>query len=212
MGNLSKTKKKLLKQANKRSVRRRQDQQVAMELECRTREAAYSERPIAAYVRYICQERPDLILGWSYPKQPREGIPHLTIKNHAGDTMYIYGAPFRTCPDDITSVKMAREIPMACDIDIPTEDFSTPDMEVFTSGINKAMEALLNKGEIFIGCMGGIGRTGLAIAGLLKQHDNMIHQSVRPATAYRDHIREHVHPHAIETTHQLEFIESYLTK
>lgn len=212
MGNLSQSKKHKLRRGNRQAKVQKMDKQIEAENEFAIRQHRLMERPVAAYIRWICQESPTLMLGWSYPKEPRPHHPYIILKNHAGDNMYVYGNPYRAKPDGIAGVKMAAEIDLPCDVDIPTEDFSVPDMAVFEKGITAAMEILINKGEIYIGCMGGIGRTGLAIAGLIKLHDQLFQASTRKATVYRDHIRHHVHPHAIETKQQLDFIDQYVPK
>lgn len=209
MGNLSKTKKKRLQRGKKQAQQSKMDKRIEAETQFAIKQRGLVERHIAAWVRFICREQPILMLGWSYPKEPREGLPFLTLNNPAKDRMFVYGAPYMDKPDDIAGVKMAEEINAPCDVDIPTRDFSVPDLEVFSKGVIKAMEILLNTGEIYVGCMGGIGRTGLALAGLLKLHDRMFQGSTRKASEYRDFIRAHVHPHAIETKAQLDFIDQY---
>ncbi|MGI4991054.1 protein-tyrosine phosphatase family protein (plasmid) [Halobacteriovorax sp. GFR7] len=209
MGNLSATKKRRLHRANRQAVKAKMDKRIEAETAFAFKQQKFMETHVAAMVRHICQNIPVVMLGWSYPKKPREGYPYLELCNHAGDVMYVYGAPYATKPDDIAGVKMAAEINLECTIDIPTRDFDVPDMETFSKGITQALEILVNKGEIFVGCMGGIGRTGLALAGICKLHDKLFHQTVRPAVDYRNHIRSKVHPHAIETKQQLDFIDSY---
>jgi hypothetical protein len=78
----------------------------------------------------------------------------------------IYGGPYVRKPDDIDGVKMAVEINKPCVIDIPTADFSVPELQVFEDGLLGGLKLLHDKSELYAGCMGGIGRTGLFMAGM----------------------------------------------
>lgn len=214
MGNLSATKKRRLAKGN-----RKHKKLVQARCEANMQKIADEylvppqtlETMCASFVRYVCHDRPDLMLAWSYPKAPRKGMAHIKLKNAAGDIMYVYGAPYVDKPRGMDGVKMAAEIKRKCTVDIPTQDFDVPEMEVYTKGIEQALELLVKKGEIFFGCMGGIGRTGLGIAGLLKLYDKTYLGGTKAATMYRDIIRKEIHPHAVETKQQLEYINTYLT-
>lgn len=109
----------------------------------------------------------------------------------------IVGGPYAAKPDSMRGVKMAREISMPCDIDIPTDDFSTPDVSALLYGMDMAVDILSREGRIYVGCMGGIGRTGLfmaAMAKLMGEEDPV------------GYVRKHYIPHAVETKRQQEFI------
>lgn len=213
MGNLSQTKKKLLAKGNRKhrkAMQRKQEIVMATATEEGLVPPQTLETMVASYVRYVVHQRPDLMLGWSYPKQARD-IPHVTLVNAAGDKMYVYGGSYYNKPEDIAGVKMAMEIDLPCDVDIPTADFNVPDKGDFTMGIQQALELLLKKGEIYVGCMGGIGRTGLAIAGILKLYDKTYVGGMGSPTYYRDRVRRDVNHHAIETKQQLDYLGEYLT-
>ena len=78
----------------------------------------------------------------------------------------VVGGPYKAIPEGYLGVKMAREIGKVCHIDVPTEDFQVPLMEDFQNGVMEAGIMLLRGQCIYVGCMGGIGRTGLFLAGL----------------------------------------------
>ena len=95
------------------------------------------------------------------------GMFVLTTPN--GVDCLIFGGPYVNKPNsNIVGVKMAEEINLPCDIDIPTSDFSVPDVQVFRRGLIKAIVNISKGNSLYIGCMGGIGRTGLFIAALLR--------------------------------------------
>lgn len=110
----------------------------------------------------------------------------------------ITGGRFMECPEDYAGVKMAKEIRKACVVDIPTEDYHTPERKVLYRGLNKAVDLILAGEPIYVGCMGGIGRTGLFLAVLAK------------AFGQRDpvkYVRANYIPNAVETEDQQKYIK-----
>ena len=111
----------------------------------------------------------------------------------------LVGGPYRMKPSHMHGVKMAVEIDAPCDVSIPTEDFSVPDKDDLRRGLQKAVHMILDGKVLWIGCMGGIGRTGLFLAALAKL------QGEDDPVAY---VREHYYPHAVETGEQRAYIDS----
>jgi hypothetical protein len=109
----------------------------------------------------------------------------------------IHGGPYMAKHPSLFGVKMAAEIDRACQVDIPTRDFDVPPVEIMKAGMRKAFTALLEEGEIYVGCMGGIGRTGLFMAAMAKAAGEL------DPVGY---VREHYIPHAVETTPQQRYI------
>ena len=68
----------------------------------------------------------------------------------------------------LVGVKMAAEIDHPHDIGVPTEDFSVPSVTLMTTGILKGIEAMSQGNDLYVGCMGGIGRTGLYMGCMAK--------------------------------------------
>lgn len=112
----------------------------------------------------------------------------------------VFGGPYMQRPHGTVGVKMAVEIRAVCDIDVPTEDYSIPSDAVALAGLERAVEDILRGLPVYVGCMGGIGRTGLMLALLAKAW------GVQDPVGY---VREHYYPHAVETKEQQWFIRSF---
>jgi hypothetical protein len=117
-----------------------------------------------------------------------------------GKDVYVVGGPYRKRPEELFGVKLAQEIRAKCDVDLPIRDFSIPDDRACHEAVKKAMEALMKHGRIYVGCMGGWGRTGLFLACLAKacgEGDPV--QFVRATYT----------PRAVETREQEAFVEDF---
>jgi hypothetical protein len=112
----------------------------------------------------------------------------------------VTGGPFRECPANMSGVKMAAEIKATCAVDIPTQDFRVPDRKLLYRGLNKAVELVLAGEPLYVGCMGGKGRTGLFLAVLAKAF------GVKKPVEY---VREHYYSHAVETDEQYQFVKKF---
>ena len=113
----------------------------------------------------------------------------------------VTGGPFHDCPPTFKGVKMAKEIRKDCAVDIPTEDFKTPDRLTLYRGLDAALDLLLAGEPLYVGCMGGKGRTGLFLAVLAKAFGVK-----RPV----EYVRAHYYAHAVETKEQYAFVKSFL--
>lgn len=136
----------------------------------------------------------------------------------------IYGGPFpEYVPGQrrLVSVKLAAEIDLPHDIGIPTQDFNVPDFPTMHEGVHKALEAILQGNDIYAGCKGGVGRTGLFMACMAKvmlAYDPSIQipeppalgraENLPPAVKY---VRATYLDHAVETATQQRFVESFST-
>jgi hypothetical protein len=133
-------------------------------------------------------------------------------------TAKVFGGPFMEyVPGQrrVVSVKMAAEIMREHDISIPTHDFSTPDINDMHKGIAKALEAIYNGNDLYVGCKGGIGRTGLFMACLAKVMFDYDFLQKAGEVKYRDpvrYVREHYFEHAVETEEQRQFVNSFNTR
>lgn len=143
------------------------------------------------------------------PMKDRLCMP-LLIGNVLG---YVYGGPYKERPDDIAiGVKMAKEVKKKCEIDVPTVDFSVPDVNAFKLGLLEGLLHFLKHQELFVGCMGGIGRTGLYMAGLAKVAERMDASSMGAVTPKDGlplciaYVRQHYKKHAVETGEQIKYI------
>lgn len=117
-----------------------------------------------------------------------------------GQRFEVYGGPYRLRPARMKGVRMAKEIDLPADVVIPTEDYNVPDVTDMAVGLNKAVTMLLKGQPLYVGCMGGIGRTGLFMAILAKAFG--IKDPVR-------HVRATYLPHAVETTQQKRYVAEF---
>lgn len=120
----------------------------------------------------------------------------------------VYGGPYhdivrsKTCRTGLR-IKMAKEIDEPCDVSIPTQDYSTPTDEDVRNGIRQAITALLNGKNVYVGCMGGVGRTGLFLAALTAT----LRPDMKDAVAA---VRRSYYSHAVETTQQKLWVEGFV--
>jgi hypothetical protein len=112
----------------------------------------------------------------------------------------VTGGPFMECPPTMKGVKMAAEIKQACAVDIPTQDFKVPDRKTLYRGLNKALDLVLAGEPVYVGCMGGKGRTGLFLAVLVKAFGQK-----KPV----EWIRTNYYSHAVETDQQYAFVKEF---
>lgn len=127
----------------------------------------------------------------------------------------VYGGPFRRYIHGqrrLVGVKMAKEIDAQHDISIPTRDFSVPSVEAMQEGLIGAIDAIVTGHDIYVGCMGGIGRTGLFMGCLLKS----LIDAGQFITVADDEdpvmlTRALYSGHAIETDEQMEYVREFPT-
>lgn len=112
----------------------------------------------------------------------------------------VTGGPFMECPKSMKGVKMAKEIKQECAVDIPTQDFQVPDRKLLYRGLAKALDMMLAGEPLYVGCMGGKGRTGLFLAVLAKS------MGVKKPVEF---VREKYYSHAVETKEQYDFVKKF---
>lgn len=156
-------------------------------------------------------------LGRDYTGAPPVDRPDLSCINLvvAGQSVYVYGGPYREKPDNIKGVKMAVEINQFADIYIDTVDFSVPPLPKMERGVAEAIEILKRDREIYVGCMGGIGRTGLFMACLWKEiyrreceKENRMGDMPNADTLIGA-VRQTYNRHAVETPQQRDYVEAF---
>lgn len=123
----------------------------------------------------------------------------------------VFGGPFVNFDVEerrLVGVKMAAEIDHPHNISIPTQDFSVPEPDIMLEGMIKAIRAMREGNDLYVGCMGGVGRTGLFMAILVKA-------CLVNAGEYGDpiapilHVRSYYNPHAVETVGQREYVQNF---
>ncbi len=111
----------------------------------------------------------------------------------------IYAGPYRAKPAGMYGIKLAGELPLPADFDLPIRDFGVPkDARRLAYGLAITLDRLARYLPTYVGCFGGRGRTGLFLALLAK------------ATGVRDpveYVRRFYNPHAVETDEQYDYVE-----
>lgn len=122
-----------------------------------------------------------------------------------GDKLvYITAGPTREMPANCRLIRCAAEIPVARDViafDVSVTDFTPFDDDTILANINGIIDALIDGEELFVGCMGGTGRTGTMLAILAAQHPAMTGPN---AIQY---IRQIYKSGAVETANQAEQVD-----
>lgn len=151
-----------------------------------------------------------------------------------GRKVKVMGGPYRSRPQGIKSVKLAQEIDASYNVKLDIPDFRTPDpSEAYVAAI-AALYYLRTEQAVFVGCMGGMGRTGLFMAILIKAlgHYNYEYES----TGWRGYknrvlgffgrdngilecelmqsnpvevVRSRYNNHAVETSDQYNFVSDF---
>ena len=116
----------------------------------------------------------------------------------------VYGGPYSARPKNKVGVKLAAELGLPCNVNVPIEDFSTPDPAVMLRGMMATMMLLATGSLVYVGCAGGIGRTGLFMASLVKAMGEINGEDIDPVA----YVRSHYYSGAVETEGQKEFIRS----
>lgn len=123
--------------------------------------------------------------------------------NYNGINTVIVGGSFNHSNNSALNgyykVKMAEEISKSCDLAIDTPDFQTPNRYMLLNSIPQILHAIAMGQNIYIGCMGGIGRTGFMMAIIAKI------MGVNNPIAFT---RANFKGHAIETEAQMLLIDS----
>ena len=117
------------------------------------------------------------------------------------------GGPYRNKPANYYGIKMAEEINADCVINIPTRDFDVPDTGRLIAGLYCGITLAQQQAPIWVGCMGGIGRTGLYFAALAKvmarYQKLMKHKVTIDPVLY---VRDMYLSHAVETKQQKDWV------
>lgn len=121
----------------------------------------------------------------------------------------IVGGPYRSKPAECYGIKMAEEINADCVISIPTEDYCVPDTGRLVAGLYCGIVLAQQQVPIWVGCWGGIGRTGLYFAALAKvmaRYQKLTKQKVTIDPI--KYVRKHYYAHAVETPEQVAWVKA----
>lgn len=121
------------------------------------------------------------------------------------DRVLTIGAgPYRRRPDNTFGVCLAAEYPDdEKDHWLPTPDFTAAPARDFEDTLAVICKAASEGRLPYLGCIGGIGRTGTVIAGLVRVLTGM------DAASAKDWTRAHYHHHAIERDEQFELVKAF---
>lgn len=88
------------------------------------------------------------------------------------------------------------------DVHVPIVDFSIPkDDKATASAVIETIKAAIDGKDVYVGCMGGWGRTGLFLGLIVKV--------MRPDVEPVQYVKKHYTSHAIETEEQKRFIRDF---
>lgn len=113
----------------------------------------------------------------------------------------VIGGPYVERPDSCVGVKVAKEIARDCDYAVDIIDFSIPKTQQIDAVLLDVVKHILRGELVYVGCMGGRGRTGLFLAILAKAFG---------AEAPVQYVRDVYYPHAVETKKQHRFVDEYV--
>ena len=97
----------------------------------------------------------------------------------------------------------AERVPSTADVSLPINDFSVPPdsrKKEVEEAIKKTLDAAMGGKRVWVGCMGGWGRTGMFFALVAKVCGE------RDPVGY---VREHYSPRAVETDMQKLYVEQF---
>jgi len=146
------------------------------------------------------------------------GQIQLNINNNSVTVM---GGAYLKKPRGVAGVKLAEEIDAPCKIDLPIADFSVPNVRDTQTALAKSIAVLNKHRQIYVGCMGGFGRTGIFLALLTKfageqEVLRVCRNGWRPkqeALSKCDNpvewVRANYVPNAVETPEQHQFVKDF---
>lgn len=141
----------------------------------------------------------------------KKGVP-VSI---GGVQAVIFGGPFRDFVPGtrrLKGIKMAVELDLKCDVSVPTEDYGVPTQWSMDSGLIYACSFILKGNDVYAGCMGGSGRTGLFMGCLVKCLNDYALTTGAPVITPLDpvaYVRITYKGHAIETPEQEAYVRNY---
>lgn len=122
----------------------------------------------------------------------------------AGYSLSIIGGPFDNFPgrDKAFGVCVrAERVPNERDVHLPIHDFSIPESaKAVEYALMDTFDAALDGKQVYVGCMGGWGRTGLFLALMAKA------AGIPDPVEY---VRENYTPKAVETREQYTYVQRF---
>lgn len=148
----------------------------------------------------------------------RSNIKNFGVKAPWG-VVPLAGGPYRDKPDDSNyfGIKVAREIDRPYSVKIDIEDFCIPTRpgEVELAIVSALVAARMGSVP-YVGCMGGMGRTGTILGIMVKALTRASRSRILGVQFGKvpdpvDYVREHYNPHACETGQQQKYVRGFDT-
>ena len=149
--------------------------------------------------------------GGYLPEGANGRLPLTFAKGWLEARTTLVGGPFKFCPDDMAGVCLLERGPAQdstgkrkpCAVHLPIEDFKVPeDPAALTKALQATLRRIIAGETVYVGCMGGWGRTGLFLALLAKV------SGIPDPVGY---VRKHYTPRAVETSQQRQFVDTFET-
>lgn len=137
---------------------------------------------------------------YNYDKKPGISLDFKTFKGR------VLAGSYRNYPGGLPGVKLAPEIDKRCDVLIPIPDFSVPKDSDMEAGLIKALILLKGGGAIYVGCMGGQGRTGIFLA-IMKRLEQVVQGDTEVDAIVW--VRQQYSKHAVETAEQEKYVREF---
>lgn len=109
----------------------------------------------------------------------------------------------------IPGVKLAKEIDLPCRLSLDIPDFSIPVQSEARAALIEAFLLLKKSRVIYVGCMGGVGRTGLFLSLMLAVESCINAESDGNLPNVVAMVRGLYHAAAVETAEQEAYIQSF---
>jgi hypothetical protein len=117
-------------------------------------------------------------------------------------TRRVLAGPYQNRPRDVWGVNLMAEQPtLPAKVKLLIKDFATPSKTEMSLALEHIVVAMMSKEPVYIGCRGGLGRTG-TVLGCLAVTLGVPGDPVL-------WVRENYHPHAIETYAQERYVRDF---
>lgn len=111
----------------------------------------------------------------------------------------LFAGPYADKPADCIGLKLAPEVVGRAQFLLPIKDFDVPDPYRLYEGLGWALRQMALGRKVYVGCKGGMGRTGLFLACMAKT----LGVTDKPV----EWVRKVYNPWAVETKLQEKFVD-----
>jgi len=113
----------------------------------------------------------------------------------------VHAGPFQHAPFHMVGVKLAPEVEGPATFELPIRDFSIPTCKpVVDEVLVHVLTTMSHNFPVYVGCRGGLGRTGLFLALMVKTMGEQ-----NPV----QYVRRNYHERAVETSLQERYVGAY---